>query len=118
MEKLEIHCSSCDKDAQLIEFYCRTCQKAICRNCLLLKHISIGNQNDDVDTGVMEEKQELLAQYERKTINERMSVISLSHELKLVPEEKEEGQDYIGIKSLENQDKKVHHELIDIKNDF
>jgi hypothetical protein len=28
---------------------------------LLLKHISLGNQNDDVDTGVIEEKQELLA---------------------------------------------------------
>ena len=55
MEKLEIHCSSCKNEA-LIEFYCKTCDKAICRNCLLLKHISIGNQNEDDDTGVMEEK--------------------------------------------------------------
>ena len=68
---------------------------------------------------MIEEKQELLAQYERKTINERMSVISLSHELKLVPEDEEETQDYIGIKSLEDhQTQKVHHDLIDIKKDF
>lgn len=48
-----------------------------------------------------------------------MSVISLSHELKLVPEDEEETQDYIGIKSLEDhQTQKVHHDLIDIKKDF
>ena len=51
---------------------------------------------------MIQEKQELLEEYERKSMTQRMSVKSLSVELKLVPEETES----------------THHDLLDIKKDF
>ena len=47
---MEIDCKACGEDPRSeIEFYCKTCQIAICRNCLLLKHISFDKtQSDEV----------------------------------------------------------------------
>jgi hypothetical protein len=51
----------------------------------LLKHITFDKSVQKEE--MLQEKQELLEQYERKSMTERMSIKSLSHELKLVPEE-------------------------------
>ena len=60
LSQLDIFCNNCESSADNhskseVEFYCRTCEKAICRNCLLQKHISFesdimgNNVNQKVD---------------------------------------------------------------------
>ena len=77
------------------------------------------------------EKQSLLEEYERKSVVERMSVVSLAHELKMSPDQQiEEGekserssQEHIPSDSKEqlrtlSPSEPIQHDLIDIKNDF
>ena len=93
------YCPSCDHDSRSeIEFYCKTCEQPICRNCLLKNHInlSVGKKDNQEE---LKEKTELLNQYERKTMTERQT-ISLTHELKI----EAKGKDY--------------HEIMDIKLEF
>ena len=35
------NCMTCYQMAEEVEFYCRTCQVAICRNCLLKNHLNL-----------------------------------------------------------------------------
>ena len=53
MEILQIYCLVCSQidqnldqekntAQQEIEFYCKSCKEAVCRNCLLLKHLALG----------------------------------------------------------------------------
>ena len=102
---LDIFCKSCILNIQNqpgsqksdIEFYCKTCDKAICRNCLLQKHISFESESNSESFSTKEvdikEKKELLEQYERKTVTQRMSIKSLSYELKLYSENKNNQND-------------------------
>ena len=101
------YCLSC-KDDQIdltdfkceeIEFYCRSCDKSVCRNCLLKYHLNLDIVPSSKKKQKIQEKQELLNQYERKTFVQRMSV-SLTEELKI---------DQTGVKN---------HEIMDIKKEF
>ena len=51
---MDKHCTFCKKDTELsreingtdvqfeeIEFYCRSCKQAVCRNCLLKNHLKL-----------------------------------------------------------------------------
>ena len=98
---MKLFCKTCGKDQADIEFYCKTCSKAICRDCLLRYHL---NLDINPSTEEMREKQELLDQYERKTMSERMTV-SLHAELNIKIEDTEDG-------------KSKMHEIMDIKMDF
>ena len=97
---------------------------------MLLKHLALGN-TDRSEEEIKIEKQTLLEEYERKSVVERMSVVSLARELKMSPDQQiEEGekserssQEQIPGGSKEQQQtlsptEPVQHELIDIKNDF
>ena len=98
-----------------VEFYCKSCLQAVCRNCLLQNHLNIDlpdfldDASDSFNQEKLKEKQELLDQYERKTLQERMTV-SLKDELQL-KDEVEKGP---------NGERVVRkcHEIIDIKNDI
>lgn len=92
-------CEQCTGDKGEIEFFCRTCQTPICRNCLLTRHLNLGS-ND-----TKEEKERLLDIYERKTIAERTTV-NIKEELKLEQEPTPE------------KPQQVMHEIMDIKAEF
>ena len=75
--QISTSCQSCTGDKGEVEFFCRTCQEPICRNCLLMRHLNITGSNDKIS-----EKERLLDIYERKTIAERTTV-NIKEELKL-----------------------------------
>ena len=85
-------CKTCLGPREEVEFYCRSCCQAICRNCLLKYHLNLNFGSSSQEQQKIKEKQDLLDQYERKTMSERMTV-SLKAELKLDEEVMKAGPD-------------------------